>query len=127
MPAFEYEIEIRADRAALFALTQDYGRRLALSEMEFRERYVRVLEGEECLAGGPCPFLEGTLCTVYDDRPAVCRRYPCLDEGDLPPTTMLIEDAAVCPITFHVLEGLKRGLWREGAGECYRCQRSSMR
>ena len=29
MPAFDHSIEIRADRAALFALTQDYARRLA--------------------------------------------------------------------------------------------------
>jgi Fe-S-cluster containining protein len=90
--------------------------RLSISEALFRERYVRVLEGEECIAGGPCPFLDGSLCSVYEDRPAVCRRYPCLDEGLLPPAAMLIEDAAVCPITFQVLEGLKRCFdgWRRG-------------
>jgi Fe-S-cluster containining protein len=82
-------------------------RRLGLAEAAFRERYVRWFEGEECIAGGPCPFLDGNLCTVYADRPDACRRYPCLDEGDLPPATLLIEDAAVCPITFHVVEGLK--------------------
>lgn len=82
--------------------------RLGMTETAFRDRYVRLFEGEECIAGGPCPFLDGNLCSVYEDRPAVCRRYPCLDEGLLPPAAMLIADAAVCPITFHVVEGLKR-------------------
>jgi uncharacterized protein len=89
--------------------------RLALTEAAFREQYVRPLEGEECIAGSPCPFLDDNLCSVYEDRPAVCRRYPCLDEGLLPPASMLIADAAICPITFQVLEGLKNAFdgWRD--------------
>lgn len=25
----------------------------------------------------PCPKLEGTCCTIYEDRPRVCKRYRC--------------------------------------------------
>lgn len=25
----------------------------------------------------PCPMLEGTLCSIYGDRPKVCSRYKC--------------------------------------------------
>lgn len=38
---------------------------------------VYLLEGK---VGEPCPFLDGTKCSIYDDRPVVCRTYTCVDD-----------------------------------------------
>src|ERR1051325_2237055 len=56
--------------------------RLGISVKEFRRKYVGKSEfGEECLNRQPCPFLAGSLCSVYEDRPRACRDFPYLQES----------------------------------------------
>lgn len=31
-----------------------------------------------------CEFLEGNRCGIYDQRPAICRRFTCRDDGESP-------------------------------------------
>jgi hypothetical protein len=52
--------------------------RLGLSLGEFRKRYVRRQGPHSVLRmnGRSCPFLEGTLCSVYEARPLQCRTFP---------------------------------------------------
>lgn len=32
------------------------------------------------VAGAPCPMLDGKLCSIYDNRPEVCRSFPHLEK-----------------------------------------------
>jgi Fe-S-cluster containining protein len=59
----------------------------------------------------PCPFLEGNLCSIYEDRPADCRGYPYLDKPDFVSRTLgMIDRTSTCPIVFEVFEDLKESL-----------------
>jgi Fe-S-cluster containining protein len=64
----------------------------------------------------PCPFLENNLCTIYEVRPAVCAGYPHLQRNFRSRLWQTIDNAAVCPIVYNVLEDLKKSLgFRERA------------
>lgn len=56
-----------------------------------------------------CPLLlEDNRCSVYEDRPASCRRYPYLHEPDFVFRMLgMVERTSTCPIVFEVLERLK--------------------
>jgi Fe-S-cluster containining protein len=41
-----------------------------------------LLEGK---VGEPCPFLNGTKCGIYEDRPLVCRTYTCVGDDRITP------------------------------------------
>jgi Fe-S-cluster containining protein len=60
----------------------------------------------------PCPLLSGNRCTRYEARPENCRSYPHLHKDDFVSRLMqVIFNVEVCPIAFHVYEGLKLELW----------------
>lgn len=85
---------------------------LGISAEQFESRYIadEGREGKE-LKQIPCPFLDGRLCAVYEDRPEACREFPRLDKEDTLSRSMgLIENAYVCPIVFNTLELLKSRL-----------------
>ena len=49
-------------------------RRLGVSAEEFDRRYLTTDDdGEPAVDASPCPFLLGTRCSVYEDRPEACR------------------------------------------------------
>ena len=52
----------------------------------------------------PCPFLRGSLCSVYAHRPQTCRTYPMFTPDFRWTLADLIDGAGVCPIIFNVLE-----------------------
>lgn len=83
-------------------------KRLSLSPAEVREKWISHDEAEEDhIDARPCPFLNGNLCTVYEDRPDCCRGYPYIG-GDIATRTIgIIERAGTCPIIFDMLERLK--------------------
>jgi len=57
-----------------------------------------------------CVFLEGTTCTVYDERPDTCRRFPHLVRGNGSIASRmweLIDRACYCPIVYNSLEAFK--------------------
>jgi hypothetical protein len=66
---------------------------------DFGRRYVRQVGGRYALLesanDGACVFLSGERCSIYDARPAQCRRFPFWD---------------------RLLESPAR--WREAALEC---------
>lgn len=59
----------------------------------------------------PCPMLDGKLCSIYDNRPGVCRSYPHLEQPHFTSRLMgVIENVAICPIAFNAFEELKTKL-----------------
>lgn len=56
----------------------------------------------------PCPFLEDNLCSIYEVRPAVCEHYPHLQRNFRSRLWQVLDNAAVCPIVYNVLERLKK-------------------
>ena len=67
----------------------------------------RILRRSE--AAG-CIFLEGNTCTVYDERPDTCRRFPHLVRGNGSIASRMwqfIDRACYCPIVYNALEEFK--------------------
>jgi uncharacterized protein len=59
---------------------------------------------------GGCIFLSGNDCTVYDDRPDICRHFPHVVRGEGRITTRMwqfIDRACYCPIVYNALEAFK--------------------
>ncbi|MEY3563435.1 MAG: hypothetical protein RLZZ294_1441 [Bacteroidota bacterium] len=82
---------------------------LSLKESVFIERYLRIdEEGDYVLKSKPCPFL-GTdnYCSIYDDRPSDCRRFPYTDEDVFVKRPQLtLKNTSFCPAAFYVVEKL---------------------
>lgn len=55
----------------------------------------------------PCPLHDGRLCTVYEDRPQVCRDFPQAAGADpVERLAIWVEMARICPITYSTMERL---------------------
>ncbi len=57
-----------------------------------------------------CVFLDGMDCTVYDQRPDTCRRFPHLVRGNGSIASRMwqfIDRACYCPIVYNALEAFK--------------------
>jgi len=57
-----------------------------------------------------CVFLEGNLCTVYEERPDTCRRFPHVVRGTGSIASRMwqfIDRACYCPIVYNTLEAFK--------------------
>jgi uncharacterized protein len=62
----------------------------------------------------PCPILNDTLCSIYENRPDVCRSFPHLElPGFVSRLIGVINNLPICPIAFNAFEELKAKLaWR---------------
>jgi hypothetical protein len=90
-------------------------RRLAMTRQQFIEAYLERSETDRdtpwTTRTTPCPFLQGNLCSVYEDRPGDCSGYPYLYKPDFILRTMgMMERTFTCPIVYEVLEELKKSL-----------------
>lgn len=84
-------------------------RSLQLSETGFIRKYLRYdEEGDYVAISTPCPFLgSDNRCTVYENRPSDCRRFPYTDEDViLKRPHLTLKNSSFCPIVVSVLEGL---------------------
>jgi len=82
---------------------------LGLREGVFIETYLKEDEdGDFVLQTVPCPFLGAdNFCSIYEDRPSDCRRFPYTDEDVLiRRTSLTIKNSSFCPITYYTLERL---------------------
>jgi len=60
-----------------------------------------------------CVFLAGKDCTVYDERPDTCRRFPHLVRGSGSIASRMwqfVDRACYCPIVYNALEAFKTEL-----------------
>jgi len=84
-------------------------KKLKLRESELIEKYLRLDEdGDYVTRTSPCPFL-GTdnHCSIYEDRPSDCRRFPYSDEDVFfKRPALTLKNSEFCPIVVSVLEGL---------------------
>ena len=82
---------------------------LGLRESAFIEKYLLVDdEGDFVVNTKPCPFLGAdNFCSIYEDRPSDCRRFPYTDEDVIVKRKDLtLKNSTFCPITYYVLEKL---------------------
>lgn len=82
---------------------------LQMRESDFIETYLRVDdEGDFVVKSSPCPFLGAdNYCSIYEDRPSDCHRFPYTDEDVFIKRPALTQkNSTFCPITYYVLERL---------------------
>jgi uncharacterized protein len=83
---------------------------LNLSLDEIKAKYLEEgLQETFIMKSMPCSFLEGTKCSIYENRFEGCKEFPNLNKTEFTKrlfTTMMHYDR--CPIIFNVMEELKR-------------------
>lgn len=82
---------------------------LSLKESVFIETYLKIdEEGDYVLKSKPCPFLgQDNFCSIYDDRPSDCRRFPYTDEDVFIKRPQLtLKNTSFCPAAYYVIEKL---------------------
>ena len=82
---------------------------LSLKESVFIETYLKIdEEGDYVLKTKPCPFLGAdNYCSIYDDRPSDCRRFPYTDEDVFIKRPQLtLKNTSFCPAAYFVIEKL---------------------
>jgi hypothetical protein len=65
------------------------------------------------LKTAPCSFLDlsDNTCSIYDVRPNACAEYPHTNRRKfIQITDLTIENTAVCPATYNIVEALKKRL-----------------
>lgn len=84
---------------------------LKLKESVFIDTYLKLDdEGDYVTKSNPCPFLGAdNFCSVYNDRPSDCKRFPYTDEDVLIKRIQLtLKNSTFCPAVFFVLENLEK-------------------
>jgi hypothetical protein len=82
---------------------------LKMRESDFIETYLKVDEEGDFVAKSlPCPFLGAdNFCSIYDQRPSDCRRFPYTDEDVfIKRQSLTLKNSSFCPIVYYVLESL---------------------
>ncbi|MFY7652230.1 MAG: YkgJ family cysteine cluster protein [Chitinophagaceae bacterium] len=82
---------------------------LKMRESVFIDTYLQLdEEGDYVTKTHPCPFLGAdNFCSIYENRPSDCSRFPYTDEDVLLKRPALtLKNAEFCPIVFVVLEKL---------------------
>ena len=83
---------------------------LRMKESAFIDTYLQLdTDGDYVVKSSPCPFLGAdNACTIYDERPSDCARYPYTNEDVLLKRPQLtLKNSKVCPIVHFVLERIK--------------------
>jgi Fe-S-cluster containining protein len=82
---------------------------LKMRESDFIDKYLVVDEEGDFVANTkPCPFLgSDNYCSIYDQRPSDCHRFPYTDEDVFIKRQQLTQkNSTFCPITYYVIEKL---------------------
>jgi len=80
-----------------------------MRESDFIDTYLKVdQDGDFVTKTNPCPFLGAdNFCSIYEQRPSDCHRFPYTDEDVLIKRQQLtLKNSTFCPITYYVLEKL---------------------
>jgi Fe-S-cluster containining protein len=82
---------------------------LKLRESVFIDTYLNLdSDGDYVVKSSPCPFLgDDNFCSIYDQRPSDCHRFPYTDEDVLLKRhAITLKNATFCPAVYFVLEKL---------------------
>ena len=82
---------------------------LKLKESVFIDTYLVLdTDGDYVTNTKPCPFLGAdNYCSIYDDRPSDCKRFPYTDEDVLiKRPAITLKNSTFCPAVHLVLEDL---------------------
>lgn len=82
---------------------------LGMKETAFIDQYLQMdNEGDYVVKSTPCPFLGAdNFCSIYEDRPSDCARFPYTDEDVLLKRPLItIKNSSFCPAVYYVLENL---------------------
>lgn len=82
---------------------------LKLKESVFIETYLQLdSDGDYVVKSLPCPFLgNDNYCTIYEQRPSDCQRFPYTDEDVLLKRPQItLKNATFCPAEYYVMEKL---------------------
>jgi len=82
---------------------------LRMKESDFIDTYLKVdEEGDFVVKSTPCPFLGAdNYCSIYDQRPSDCHRFPYTDEDVfIKRQALTLKNSTFCPITYFVIEKL---------------------
>jgi hypothetical protein len=85
---------------------------LGMKEGQFIETYLTLDgEGDYVVRTAPCPFLGAdNACSIYEDRPSDCQRFPYTDEDViLKRIPLTLKNSSFCPIVYFVLSRLVKG------------------
>jgi Fe-S-cluster containining protein len=84
-------------------------KRLGMKEGVFIETYLILDEESDYVVNTkPCPFLgDDNFCSIYEDRPSDCVRFPYTDEDVFIKRPLLTQkNSEFCPAVYFVLEKL---------------------
>jgi Fe-S-cluster containining protein len=82
---------------------------MKMRESEFIDTYLNLDEdGDYVVKTKPCPFLGAdNYCSIYEDRPSDCRRFPYTDEDVIMKRQKItMKNTSFCPIVYFVVEKL---------------------
>ena len=82
---------------------------LKMRESDFIDTYLQLdEEGDYVVKTKPCPFLGAdNFCSIYEDRPSDCRRFPYTDEDVIIKRQKItLKNTSFCPIVYFVIEKL---------------------
>ena len=82
---------------------------LSLKESVFIDNYLEIdADGDYVLKTKPCPFLgSDNFCSIYEDRPSDCRRFPYTDEDVFFKRPVItLKNTSFCPAAYYVIEKL---------------------
>jgi uncharacterized protein len=82
---------------------------VGMKEGEFIDTYLKIDEdGDYVVKSTPCPFLGiDNRCTIYEERPSDCMRFPYTDEDVMLKRQQLtLKNSSFCPIVYYVLDRL---------------------
>ncbi|WP_233559694.1 YkgJ family cysteine cluster protein [Taibaiella sp. KBW10] len=84
-------------------------RHLRMKEVAFIDTYLKLdTEGDYVVKSSPCPFLgSDNYCSIYEERPRDCARFPYTDEDVLlKQPDLTLKNTTVCPAMYYVMERL---------------------
>ena len=86
---------------------------LGLKESVFIDTYLKLdEEGDYVVKSSPCPFLgSDNYCSLYEDRPSDCSRFPYTDEDVFfKRPSLTLKNTSFCPAAYYVMEKLTQAI-----------------